>query len=215
MFDVRGDAYKNVLEMWKRWYDTGIITKDSFLQEEWKNTWNKGNTTCVQTGAAWAMAQSRKIYGAQNVVPLTNFVLNKGDTPKTFTFANGAILFKKANNPQEITDWLLWMLDPTIEKIANHSFHKGDLNYYHMPAYRGIYENIIPSNPDWVWMEQMLPMVEASQTIPTDAHLNIYGPIAKTWHEKYIFGECSLEECVDAIYEEEREQTQKLVEGEL
>ena len=211
-FDVRGDAYKQMLLMWERWYQEGLITDDS-IGGTWADLMLKGKLTCVQTGAAWAQARQQKIYGRANVVPMTNFVLNEGDTPKTFTFGNGAILFNGAKNPQGITDWLLWMLDPTVEKIANHSFHKGDLNYYHLPAYKSIYENLIPQNPDWVWMQDMLEMVSASSTVPTDAHLNIYGPIACAWHEKFLHGEASLDECVDAIYEEEREATKEMLAG--
>ena len=217
-FDTRGDAYKQMLLLWKRWYDTGIINDDSWTGgggggAGWADLSLKGLLCVSQTGAAWSQARQQKIYGQEQIVPTVNFTLKEGEQPKTFTFANGAVLFKGAKNPQEIADWLLWMVDPTVEKIANHSFHKGYLNYYHMPVYKSVYENIIPKIADWAWMEQMYDMVAASATVPTDAHLNIYEPIATAWHEKFMHDECTLEECCDAIYEEEREQIKLMLEG--
>lgn len=214
MFDVRGDAYKEVLVMWKRWNDEGLISKDSASQETWQDNWLKGLTTCVQSNASWTQAQSSKIYGRPNIVPMTNFVLEAGDQPVTFTFANGSMLFKGAKHPQEITDWWLWMLDPTLEKAGNYSMVRGCLNYYHFPCYKGINELLIPTNSDWAWMEPIFSQIEASKTIPTDAHLNIYGPIAKKWHESYLWGNATLDECVNGIYEEERDQTKKFQAGE-
>jgi maltose-binding protein MalE len=147
VFDVKGEAYANYLEMLKRWYDKGIITDDSWGGTMY-DSWNTGNTATGQSGAAWLQATAQKVFGQTNIVAMPNFVINAGDTPKTTTFSNGAMLFKGAANPQEIADWLLWMVDPTVEKVANYSFIRGHLNYYHIPMYQSIYDNILPSNSD-------------------------------------------------------------------
>jgi ABC-type glycerol-3-phosphate transport system substrate-binding protein len=209
-FDVQGDAYKQYLSLLKRWWDSSIIDENTWgTGNPWHTPWRAGDCCTVQTGAAWAQAVPHKLWGRANVIPTTNFVLNKGDQPKTFSFGNAGILFNGAKNPQEITDWLLWMIDPTIEKVANYSFHKGDLNYYHLPAYKSIYDNIIPKNTEWIWMQEMYDMVAASATVPLNAHLAIFGPIADEWEEKFVHGNCTMEECIEAIYTGEREAIRK------
>jgi len=213
--DVRGDAYKEMMTLLKNWYDDGIITDDTWGETVAIESWNKGISLTIQSNASWTQAQARKVWGTPNIATTTNFVLKEGDKPKTFTFGNGAILFKGATEPQEVTDWLLWMVDPTVEKIENYSFHLGYLNYFHFPAYKSVYEKIIPSNADWAWMQPLYEMINNSAPVPTDAHLDIFGPIADAWEQKFMHGECTLDECINAIYEEERAQVRKIMEGKL
>jgi ABC-type glycerol-3-phosphate transport system substrate-binding protein len=201
ILDVKGEAYANVLTMLKRWYDKGIITDDSWGQTMY-DSWNTGNTACGQSGAAWLQSTAQKVFGIANFVPTTNFVINAGDTPKTTTFANGAMLFKDAEYPQECADWLLWMVDPTVEKVANYSFIRGHLNYYHIPMYQSIYDNILPTDDSWAWMAGILDMVKASASYPANAMTNEIVPIINVWEEKFVHGEVTLDEAVNGMYDE-------------
>jgi ABC-type glycerol-3-phosphate transport system substrate-binding protein len=212
VLDVKSDAYKEMLTMLKRWYDKGILTDDN-----WGGTmydkWNTGNIACGQSGAAWLQATAQKVFGQANIIPMTNFVVNKGDQPKTTTFANGAMLFKDAQYPQEVTDWLLWMVDPTVEKVANYSFIKGHLDYYHIPMYQSIYDNILPTNDSWAWMADILDMVKASAPYPANAMTNEIIPIMNVWEEKFIHGEVVLDEAVNGMYDEFMDAVQKALEA--
>jgi maltose-binding protein MalE len=201
ILDVKGEAYANVLTMLKRWYDNGIITDDSWGGTMY-DSWNTGNTATGQSGAAWLQATAQRVFGISNIIPMTNFVINAGDTPKTTTFANGAMLFKGAAEPQEVTDWLLWMVDPTVEKVANYSFIRGHLNYYHIPMYQSIYDNILSTDASWAWMADILDMVKASAPYPANAMTNEIVPIINVWEEKFVHGEVSLDEAVNGMYDE-------------
>jgi hypothetical protein len=210
--DVKGDAYAEYLQMLKRWYDKGIITDDS-----WGNTmydsWNTGNTATGQSGAAWLQATSQKVFGQANIIATNNFVINPGDQPKTTTFANGAMLFKGAAQPQQVTDWLLWMVDPTVEKLANYSFIRGHLNYYHIPMYQSIYDNHLPNSSDWGWMAGILDMVKASAPYPANAFTNEIVPIMNVWEEKFVHGEVDLSDAVNGMYDEFMDAVQKAISG--
>jgi maltose-binding protein MalE len=209
--DVNHEAYANYLEMIKRWYDKGIITDDSWGGTMY-DSWNTGNTATGQSGAAWLMATSQKVFGQQNIVAMPNPVLNAGDTPKTLFFNNGAMLFTGAAEPQEITDWLLWMLDPTVEKLANYSFLRGHLNYYHTPVFQSVYENHLPGNPDWGWMADIFEMIKASQAIPADSWINTIGPIIQVWEQKYVHGEvATIDEAVASMEDEFMDAVDKAV----
>jgi hypothetical protein len=212
VFDVKGEAYANYLEMIKRWYDKGIITDDSWGGTMY-DSWNTGNTATGQSGAAWLQATAQKVFGQQNIVAMPNFVINKGDTPKTTTFANGAMLFKGATDPQEVTDWLLWMLDPTVEKVANYSFIRGDLNYYHIPVYQSIYDNILGTDDSWAWMAGILDMVKASAPYPANAMTNEIVPIINVWEQKFVHGEAGLDEAVEGMYDEFMDAVEKALEA--
>ena len=214
LIDVRSDAYRQMMLLIKGWYDKGILTPDTYLDNNWVDTWNKGNCCTVQTGAAWAQAQAKKIWGANAIVPTTNFVIEAGQQPKTLTFNNAAVLFKGAKHPQEVADWLLWMIDPTVEKIANYSFQKGYLNYYHIPAYKSVFEKIVPMNPDWSWMDEaMYKMVRESAPLPSDAQIGIYGSILMPWEEKFVNDQVSLDELIQNTYEEMHEQVELKMAG--
>jgi len=210
--DVRSDAYAEYLTMLKRWYDKGLFTDDSWGKTMY-DSWNTGNTACGQSGAAWLMSTAQKVWGRNNIVATNNFVLNAGDQPKTLTFANGAMLFKGAEYPQEAADWLLWMVDPTVEKLANYSFIKGHLDYYHIPVYQSIYDNHLTEGSDWAWMGGILDMVKSSASVPSDAFADIILPIINMWEERFVHGEVGLEEAVDGMHEEFMDAVQKAIEA--
>jgi hypothetical protein len=210
--DVKHEAYANYLEMVKRWWDKGIITADSWGGTMF-DSWNTGNTATGQSGAAWLQATAQKVFGKTNIIAMPNPVINAGDTPKTLFFNNGAMLFKGAAQPQETTDWLLWMLDPTVEKLNNYSFLRGHLNYYHTPVFNSVYENHLPGNADWGWMADLFEMIKASQAIPPDSWIDTIGPIIQVWEQKYVHGEVGLNEAIDGMYEEFMEAVAKAVAG--
>ena len=208
--DVQADAYKEFLVMMKRWWDKGILTPDSWGATMF-DSWNTGNTATGQSGAAWLQATAQKVFGKANIIAMPNPVLNKGDVPKTLFFNNGAMLFKGAAEPQQITDWLLWMTDPTVEKLANYSFLRGHLNYYHTPVFNSVYENLLPGNADWGWMADLFEMIKASEAIPPDSWIDTIGPIIQVWEEKYVHGDVELQEAVDGMQDEFMEAVQKAV----
>jgi ABC-type glycerol-3-phosphate transport system substrate-binding protein len=212
ILDVKSEAYANMLTMLKRWYDKGLITDDSWGGTLY-DSWNTGNTATGQSGAAWLQATAQKVFGISNIVPMTNFVINAGDQPKTTTFANGAMLFAGAANPQEVTDWLLWMLDPTVEKVANYSAIRGILNYYHIPMYQSVYDNILSTDASWAWMSDVLGMVKASATYPANAMTNEIVPIINVWEQKFVHGEVNLNEAVDGMYDEFMDAVKKALEA--
>ena len=209
MPDVHHDAYKQYLTLMKKWYDLGIFTDDTWGSKVWRDSWLAGKVCCVITNAAWAMSQAQKVWGTANIVPTVQPVLKKGNQSKTFTFTNGAVCFKGAPQAQEYVDWLLWMLDPTIEKVENYSFHKWDLNYMHLPVYESVYTNIIPTNPDWAWMGKLFPMVRASRLTPSDGLCWTTGPIEAVWEEKFVHGKVTLEEAINGMDEERRAAVEK------
>jgi ABC-type glycerol-3-phosphate transport system substrate-binding protein len=209
--NVKSDEYKMYLDMLKRWYDKGILTDESWGSTMY-DSWNTGNTATGQSGAAWLQATAQKVFGRTNIIAMPNPVANAGDTPKTLFFNNGAMLFKGAAEPQEITDWLLWMVDPTVEKLANYSFIRGHLNYYHTPNYQSIFDNFLPDNADWGWMYEILEMIKASEAIPSDSWTDVIGPIINVWEEKYVHGEiASIDEAVDGMHEEFMDAVSKAV----
>jgi ABC-type glycerol-3-phosphate transport system substrate-binding protein len=214
VLDVKSEAYANYLDLVKRWFDKGIITDDSWGSTAWEG-WNAGTTATGQSGSAWLQSTARKVWGIPNIRALPNVVLNAGDTPKTMTFANAAILFKGAEFPQEVADWLLWMLDPTVEKVANYSFIRGDLDYYHIPVYQSIYDNILPTSTDWEWMNdaKIDEMVAASAAFPPDALGNVIMPIVNAWEEQYVHGGVSLDEAVTGMEEEFMDAVEKSLAG--
>jgi ABC-type glycerol-3-phosphate transport system substrate-binding protein len=210
--DVKSEAYAEYLTMLKRWYDKGFLTDDNWGSTMY-DSWNTGNTACSQSGASWLMSTAQKVWGTSNIVPMNNLVLNAGDQPKTLTFANGAMLFQGAEYPQEVTDWLLWMVNPTVESLANYSFLRGTLNYYHIPVYQSVYDNHLPSSADWAWMADILGMVKASAPVPSDSFSDIIFPLINVWEEKFVHGEVSLDEAVDGMYDEFMEAVQKSLEA--
>jgi ABC-type glycerol-3-phosphate transport system substrate-binding protein len=212
VFDVKSDAYSEMLIMLKRWYDKGILTDDNWGSTMY-DSWNTGNCATGQSGAAWLQSTAQKVFGISNIVAMNNFVINAGDQPKTTTFANGAMLFKGAEYPQETTDWLLWMLDPTVEKVANYSFIRGDLNYYHIPVYQSIYDNILGTDDSWAWMAGILDMVKASAPYPPNAMTNEIVPIMNVWEQKFVHGEVALDEAVDGMYDEFMDAVEKALEA--
>jgi hypothetical protein len=199
--DVKSEAYAEYLTMVKRWYDKGLLTDDNWGSTMY-DSWNTGNCACGISGAAWLMSTAQKVWGQNNIVAMNNPVLNAGDQPKTLTFANGAMLFTGAEDPQKVADWLLWMVDPTVESLANYSFLRGHLNYYHIPVYQSIYDNHLTEGSDWAWMGGILDMVKASAAVPSDALADIIGPIINAWEEKFVHDEVALDEAVDGMYEE-------------
>jgi len=210
--DVKSEAYANYLTMIKRWYDKGIITDDSWGGGDW-NPWNAGTVATAQSGAAWLQSAAQKVWGIPNIVAMNNFVINPGDQPKTTSFANAAIMFKGAEYPQEVADWLLWMIDPTVEKVTNYSFIKGDLNYYHLPVYQSIFDNILPPSTDWAWMAGILDMVKASASVPPDAFVAESVPLIGVWEQKFVHGEVSLDEAVTGMYDEFMDAIEKALAG--
>ena len=199
--DIHSEAYANFLTMMKRWMDKGIITPDSW-GSTYADSWNKGNTATGITGAAWLQATAQKVWGKNNIIAMKNPVLNAGDEAKTLWFVNCAILFTGAKQPQRVTDWLLWMVDPTVEKVENYSFIRGHLNYYHVPVYQSIYDNLISTNSDWAWLEVVLPQIKASAMIPPSPTNSITMPIVAAWEDKYVKGSVSYDECIKGMEEE-------------
>ena len=200
--DIHSEAYANYLTMMKRWMDKGIITPDTWNQKTYAEGWNLGNVATGMTGAAWLQATAQKVWGQNNIIPIRNPVLNAGDQPKTLWFVNCAILFTGAAQPQRVTDWLLWMVDPTVEKVENYSFIKGHLNYFHVPVYQSIYDNIIGTNPDWAWLDIVNDQIKASAMIPPTPTLSIVGPIVQAWEDKYVMGSVSYDEAIAGMEEE-------------
>jgi ABC-type glycerol-3-phosphate transport system substrate-binding protein len=200
--DIHSEAYANFLTMMKRWMDKGIITPDNWSRTTWNQSWNLGNTATGMTGAAWLQATAQKVWGRNNIIPMRNPVLKAGDQAKTLWFVNCAILFKGAAEPQKVTDWLLWMVDPTVEKVNNYSFIKGHLNYYHVPVYQSIYDNIISTQDDWKWLEVVHDQLKASAIIPPSPTISIVGPIVAAWEDKYVQGSVSYDECITGMEEE-------------
>ena len=94
------------------------------------------------------------------------------------------------------------MVDPTVEKVANYSFIKGHLNYYHVPVYQSIYDNIISTNDDWKWLEVVHDQLKASAIIPPSPTISIVGPIVQAWEDKYVQGSVSYDECITGMEEE-------------
>jgi ABC-type glycerol-3-phosphate transport system substrate-binding protein len=201
VFDVKSEAYANYLQLIKRLYDKGLMTDDSWGKTLY-DSWNTGNTATGISGSAWLQATAQKVFGQTNIIAMPNPVINPGDPPKTTGFTNCAMLFTGAAEPQEITDWLLWMFDPTVEKLANYSFFRGHLNYYHVPVYQSIYDNHLPNNPDWAWMNDILPQIKNSAAIPSNALTEIILPFMNAWEEKVVHGEATLDEAVEGMYGE-------------
>lgn len=199
--DIHSEAYANFLTMMKRWMDKGILTADSWAST-YADSWNLGNTATGITGAAWLQATAQKVWGKNTIIAMKNPVLNAGDDAKTLWFVNCAILFKGAKMPQRVTDWLLWMVDPTVEKVENYSFIKGHLNYYHVPVYQSIYDNLISTNSDWQWLDVVLPQIKASEMIPPSLTNSITLPIIAAWEDKYVQGSVSYDECITGMEDE-------------
>ncbi len=137
-------------------------------------------------------------------------VIKSGDTPKTFVFSNAASLFKGAKHPQEVVDWLLWMIDPTNTKPGPGTFMYSDLNYYHLPVYKTPYDKVVGANPLWKWMETMLPMVQASKPIPPATYVSMWRDIMVPAEDKYAQGQASLSESIQTIETQGKAQLAKL-----
>jgi hypothetical protein len=201
--DVRGEGFQQYMQLLRRWYEQKIITSDSWGQAQtnfkWTDPWLKQEIGSLMTGAAWGFAQARQIYGQAAIDAVPTPVLKAGDTPKTFTFSNSASLFKDAKHPQQVIDWLLWMVDPTQTKPGAASFTTGYLNYYHLPVYKTTYAKVVGSNPQWQWIEQMQPMIEASTPIPPQAFVTMWRDVMVGPTEAFVTGKATLEETVKAI----------------
>jgi len=209
--DSKGEAYGEYLNLLKFWYDNKIITDDSWSSETYSQVWNRGDGLATATSAAWCFATARKVFGYEAINCVPNPVLKKGDTPRGHTFTNGSWLFKGGPLLQEATDWLLWMYDPTVEKIGNYNYYKGDLNYYHLPVYKSAYEKLVPMDPTWDWMTPILAQVNASITIPAGTYRGIWIAASKLWEDKYVHGKCTLKQAQEGVWDDSWDQLAKIV----
>lgn len=202
--NLEGDGFKNYMQTLKKWFAQKILTDDTWGTTangayKWEDPWLKQNVGSLMTDAAWGFAQARKVYGVQAVDAVQIPVLKAGSPSKTFIFGNSASLFKGAKHPQEVADWLLWMIDPTQTKTGAGTFIYGDLNYYHFPVYKSIYSKIVPTNSEWKWIQPMLPMIQASIPIPPETFVTMWRDVMVPWTTKYVHGQIDFNALVDGI----------------
>ena len=213
VFNAKSEAYANVLNLYQKWYKDGIFIDEGWDRSTFAEVWNRGDALSTISGAAWCFATARKVWGYKAIDCEPPPVLEAGTIPQTTTFSNGASLFKGCKHPQEVVDWLLWMIDPTVEEVPPWSFYNMNLGYYHVPAFKSAYTNIVPKNPEWEWIGRMLPTLENSEAIPAGTEWRIQTDIMEPWRVKCAHGDVSVKEAQENIYNEILIGLEKFVKG--
>ncbi|UCD57803.1 MAG: hypothetical protein JSV16_01455, partial [Candidatus Hydrogenedentota bacterium] len=118
----------------------------------------------------------------------------------------GGYLFAKAQHPQEVVDWLLWLYGP--QNDVNADIMVNDIKWF--PVFKSQWKKQIEDKPENHYMLEFDRYFSKGKLIPKTLHYEIEWKTIQKYCELYFSGELSVEEASQKCDEEMRAEAAKI-----
>ena len=195
MIDITGEASLAAIEWMKQMVEEELMpptrTAPGAATNQNFQDWQKGATAMI-TSFDVAATINQQTFGLDAAKNGLNMRKDKDQVRAGTPFwTNASVVLNKAQNPQGMTDFLLWWFSPSNEATG-----KQITQVAAKPCYQYTYDNFVANNPEYQWEMDAIEVVRNSVPFRTDNTRTIQSEATQPWLEQAIAGEMDAEEAM-------------------
>jgi len=192
------DEFKEVLKLFKSWFDEGLTTLDAWANE---GDYAEKGMVAMHIGAEFRVPTLRKIWG-QNLIDAVNIPTpNKGMPSRCYWEADGPVVFRNAAYPQQAFDWTCEMLawEGDVAKVWQEF---AAYNFGLLTPFPSLNQQLFSGKPEHAWLVKSEEMVKNSWITPRNVSFLIIQDKLPAYEGDYFAGKIELEDAIQKADEE-------------
>jgi ABC-type glycerol-3-phosphate transport system substrate-binding protein len=167
--------------------------------------WQKGATAII-TSFDVAATINQQTFGVDAAKNGLNMRREKDQVRAGTPFwTNGSVVLEGGQNPQGMTDFLLWWFSPSNEATGRQIAEVAA-----KPCYQYTYDSFVANNPEYQWELDAIEVVRNSVPFRADLTRQIQGEVTQGWLEQAIAGEIDPLEAMESALAEIEEEISKI-----
>lgn len=194
------EEMQKALEIQSQWSWTGVAPVPAFDSKAFTN----GKSVLWQ-GQVGVNGAAQRAWGKDRVPDALPVHVEDGGTGGNQWYTTCGFVLNKAENPQEVVDFYLWMFGPQSDVNARHC-----LQYNWFPVFKSQWEKQIDPNPENQWAKDFLPQFLEAELVPRNPYYEIEQATAMKYCELAHAEKVTIEEACQQMMDEIKDKVSKL-----